>query len=338
MMNSADDDFEGLAEVGATIADRLEELSKPGLLEIIRAASPLFLDESEADAVRDLIDDIQNMSGLGQLKDPLQRYAEWCIRVDELFTKKRCRTENRAKKFMKIEKEFGRFLSGKIAPEVFVLRIREQIELMRSLARSPPKPKSRPKKAESKDVKKEKVLPEASKKEFLMRKFFQGAIIGIFTSVGVWFSTYDTVLVSIGTIGVMLGFFVGTGFLIAYYPAKKNTQLRRILAYLVLVGYPIMFLAISDFFLFELRSSFDIVLDLYLLLLLLFTELIVRWGPLKVLLKAADYVYAGVVVFAFLLIAMVVSTVIGDSFAAAVSVLAAAYTIWDKAREKDGRE
>jgi hypothetical protein len=119
-----EDEFSVLADEGKSIAKRIEAATRPGLLDAIKLASPYLLDEPDVATVQETIDDIKSLTGLGALRKPLQDYLEWILKAETLFTKKRCLSKKRAKRFIKLKKEFDRFLNKKITGDVFVLRIK----------------------------------------------------------------------------------------------------------------------------------------------------------------------------------------------------------------------
>ncbi len=117
------------------IADEISNLSKPGLLDVISVASPFFLDDGDDKAVQSAIAKIRSASGLGPFQAPIQKYLETCIEIDSVFTKTRCRSDRRAKRFLTLQKQLDSLLQRKITAEVLVLRIGEQILLLENMLR-----------------------------------------------------------------------------------------------------------------------------------------------------------------------------------------------------------
>lgn len=324
--------FDALAQRLGGIADEIANLIRPGLLDVISLASPFYFDEEDDEAVQLAIEKLKSMSGLGPYQEPLGKYLETCVEVDNAFTQMRCRTDRRAKRFLTLQKQLDALLNGKISPEIFVLRIREQIALLRSLHEGPPK-KASPsrKKKKDTDVHQEGV-PEGIR-EFLIRKLLQSIILSVSVGVIVLAFTFDQNAMALATLGCVTGVLVGVLFEFLYYAAFKDTSLRRAIAYVVLAAYVFIFLLIAGFYLSPLRIIIGYYTDVLLLIVLLVTELIARWGPLDVLERIADYIWDGLFLVVFFIIAQIVSVLIGQTVWVAISVISAFYTIWDRRRK-----
>jgi hypothetical protein len=155
-----DQEFIDYANQGSQIVHRLKELNKPGLLDVISIASPLFFDSSDTREIRKMVKDIKSASGLGPLIEPLSGYSSWVIECDELFTRKRCRTDPQVKTFLSLNKYLERFMAKKIDLGALILRIEQQVQILRLLASRPVKERKPRKKKD------EKKKPETSAKTF----------------------------------------------------------------------------------------------------------------------------------------------------------------------------
>lgn len=308
------------------IADEISNLSKPGLLDVISVASPFFLDDGDDKAVQSAIAKIRSASGLGPFQAPIQKYLETCIEIDSVFTKTRCRSDRRAKRFLTLQKQLDSFLQRKITAEVLVLRIREQVLLLENMVRDPPKKK---RKKPTKKRPKDEDIPEGVR-EFIMRKMIQALLLAIPISIFVYLITIDQYITSLAIAGSIIGLLVGTLFELLYYYANKDTSLQRFIALIVLAAYVTIFILIAGFYLEAVYLQLGYITNIVLLISLLVTELIARWGPLKHLLKIMEYIESGIILIVFFIAAQIVSLLIGESVWVTISVIAAFYTILDR--------
>lgn len=322
--------LEALALRLSGIADEVLNLSKPGLLEAISVASPFFLDDDDDRAVQEAIGKLKSMSSLGPLQEPLQRYLEICIDVDSLFTKIHCRTDRRAKKFLTLQKQLDFYLQRKITAEVFVLRIREQVLLLENMVRDPPmKKRKKPTKKKPEDEE----IPEGVR-EFVMRKIIQAMLLGFSFGIFVYALTMNLNAASLALAGCVSGLLVATLFELLYYYAIKDTNLQRSAALVLLAAYVIIFILIARFYLAAVYFQLGYFANIILLVSLLVTELVARWGSLKHLMKIMDYIESASILVLFFLAAQIVSIVIGETVWVAISVIVALITIYDRQSKK----
>jgi hypothetical protein len=308
------------------IADEISNLSKPGLLDAISVASPFFLETDDDKAVQSAIEKLKSASGLGPFQQPIQKYLEICIEIDSTFTKIRCRSDRRAKKFLTLQKQLDSFLQRKITAEVFVLRIREQVLLLQNMVQDPPKKKKKkPPVKKSKD----EDIPEGVR-EFVVRKAIQSLILGISIGIFTYFITFNLNESSIALAGCVAGLLAGSLFELLYYYAIKDTSLQRLVALIVLAAYVTTFTLITSFYLEAVYLQLGYITDIVLLISLLITELIARWGPLKHLLKIMEYIKSGVILVGFFIVAEIFSALIGQSVWVAISVIAALSAMYDR--------
>jgi F0F1-type ATP synthase assembly protein I len=331
-----DPDLRTLADEGSTILSELEmKLTQPGILDLIRLGSPFFLDDEDSSIVRKTIDEYKSSAGLMALRDTLSKHIDWTVRCDTVFSEKRCRTDNRAKDFNRLSKKSEKFADGKTSTDSLLLSVKKQVALIEALALHIPLRRMRRRATATRRDLKKPETPEGTNQEYVTRKGVQGIIVGAIVAVITFALTSDWFALSYSLLGSMFGVFGGSFLQFAsYLNPGKTTKFSRLGGYLLNAGYVMTFLAITNFATPDLHTAYGVYADVGLLLLLLITEVAVRWSSLQILLKAADYVQSGILMAALIIMGYMVSDLLQQPFWVGFAIVGFVLKIWDIAKPK----
>jgi hypothetical protein len=335
---SEESGFERLVLEGIQIADQLQQvLLQPGLTHILKLLAPFFAEGEELDTAQHALDQIKSQTALAHVRNAMSQYQDWLIRCDHEFTKKRCRSDRRAARFTSLGKTKDKFLRQKTSSEELVYTVKQQVSLLRSIS-SDPKPRPTKKVSRQKKTEVEPSASQMKKFDLLLRKIVQALLLGVAVSIIVAFATVDPVVILQAFSWSIAAFLIAMVFEVVRIMTAKETRSARYAGYLLQTGYVISFFTLTPIFV---PSSALVMGDMTiptLFLMLVFSELVVRWGPLQVLVRAVDYLRSGLIVLVCIVVAYIISLLLNQPIWVGASLLAALWSFWNNSRAKRNLE
>jgi hypothetical protein len=335
---SEESGLEKLVVEGNQIADQLQQvLLQPGLPDMLKLLAPFFTEGEELDTARHALDQIKSQAVLSQVRSVLTQYQDWQIRCDHEFTKRRCRSDRRVARFISLGKIKDKFLRQKTSSQEFVLSVREQVSLLKSIS-TDPKPRPKKKVSRQKKAKEEPSASQMKKYDTLLRKTVQAILLGVAVSIIVSFGTVDPVVILQAFSWSIAAFLIAMTFEVVRIVTTKETRSAQYAGYFLQSGYVISFFTLTPILV---PSSTLVMGDLTipaLFLMLVLSELVVRWGPLQVLVRAADYLRSGLIVLVCIVIAYIISFLLNQPIWVGASLLAAIWSFWNNSRAKRSLE
>lgn len=319
-------DFGILVQRGRAILERLRQaMDQQKAPDAFKALFRLLLSAEEREGIDDAVDSWKSLSGLGPLREPLFQWIQWYNDCDHLFTEARCRTDRRAKKFVRLRKKLDDFLDGKISADQYLLAVHEQLSLLQALDRSPPKKKQR--------SKPHKPKPRSEQiRGFGLRKALQACTLGTIVFVVILLRTFD---LSTGglSFGVAACFhLIASLFDYAQFRIPDRTRRQRILKSLLIASYVLVFAAPTYQYV-TLMHQVDLYFFLLLIVLLFSTEILFKQSRMELIDKLAEYVERIGTVAVFVGAAYGLSLVLGEAIWIGMSILAALWAAWNNTRQ-----
>ena len=320
-----------LLEEGKRIALELEsKLSQPRLSDLAKSIAPFLVDGDNLENTYNAIEGLKSYEGMGPLREILKGYLDWYVNCDHFLTEIRCRTERRAKRIISLRKEVDTFLNGKISRDKLLFSVREQVHLLESIMQSPPE-------ASRVSRKRKETKPEAKYLPFIdqvLRKVVQAVVLGIVVVCMVAFfseSLYE-LLSSFGW--TTTAFIIGSSFWFVQFLLINETRpSAKIAKYLLLAGYVMTFLWLVNTFVPVLRINLGYIFDVMMVVSLAMSELAIRWKSLDFYVNAANLIQSGLIVVLCIVLASVVSELIGQPIWVGLSILAAIWSFWNNSRK-----